>query len=311
VSYALILLGELARVHADYARARSLLEQGVALSGESGSRGNAAMAVWYRGKLALAEGDQEAAGRLFAEALDRTPTATGVLVDMSELSQAMGDLDVARARIDQALALARDGGVGHLIAQALHRRGQLARLQGDRYQAETQHHEALRLWDKTGQRVCLAASLEALAGLAAEQGRGEYAARLFGAAHAFRRTIGYVRAPAEQAAHDADLASARQGLSAQTFAAAWEQGEALSLEEAVAYAAKGRGPRQRPTTGWASLTKAECDVALLGAQGLTNAEIGQRLYISPRTAQVHLTHVFAKLGIRSRKQLPREGQPRD
>jgi DNA-binding CsgD family transcriptional regulator len=49
----------------------------------------------------------------------------------------------------------------------------------------------------------------------------------------------------------------------------------------------------------------------LAAQGLTNAEIGQRLYISPRTAQVHLTHVFAKLGITSRKQLPREGQPRD
>jgi predicted ATPase/DNA-binding CsgD family transcriptional regulator len=310
-SYALILLGELARVQGDYSRARSLLEQGVTLSRESGSRGNAAMAVWYRGKLALGEGDQEAAGRLFAEALARTPTATGVLVDMSELSQAMGDLVVAQARTDKALALARDQGNDHLVAQALYRRGQLARLQGDRYQAETSHHEALRLWDKTGQRVWLAASLEALAGLAADQGRGEHAIRLFGAAHAFRKAIGYVRPPAEQAAHDADLDSARQGLSPQTFAAAWEQGEVLSLEEALAYAAKGRGPRQRPTTGWASLTKAERDIALLAAQRLTNAEIGQRLYISPRTAQVHLTHVFAKLGITSRKQLPREGQPRD
>ena len=82
-------------------------------------------------------------------------------------------------------------------------------------------------------------------------------------------------------------------------------------KEAVAYVARGRGPRLRPTAGWASLTKAERDVALLAAQGLTNAEIGQRLYVFPRTAQVHLTHVFAKLGITSRKQLPREGQPRD
>jgi predicted ATPase/DNA-binding CsgD family transcriptional regulator len=316
-SQALILLGELARTQGKYTGAQTVLEEGLALSRESGSPWTVAAAVRAQGRLARAEGDLNTASRLFAEALTVAQTAgsrriaAGVLLDLSELSQALGDLDVARARTDKALALARDQGADHLVAQALYRRGQLARLQGDRYQAETQHHEALRLWDKTGQRVCLAASLEALAGLAADQGRGEHAARLFGAAHAFRRAIGYVRASAEQAAHDADLASARQRLSPQAFAAAWEQGEALSLEEAVAYAAKGRGPRQRPTTGWASLTKAERDVALMAAQRLTNAEIGQRLYISPRTAQVHLTHVFAKLGITSRKQLPREGQPRD
>ncbi len=82
----------------------------------------------------------------------------------------------------------------------------------------------------------------------------------------------------------------------------------MTLTEAVAYATKGRGPRRRPTTGWASLTKAERDVALLAAQGLTNAEVGQRLFISPRTAKAHLAHIFAKLGITSRRQLPREGQ---
>ena len=82
----------------------------------------------------------------------------------------------------------------------------------------------------------------------------------------------------------------------------------MSLTEAVAYAAKGRGSRRRPATGWASLTRAERDVALLAADGLTNAEIGQRLFISPRTAKVHLAHIFAKLGITSRRQLPLKGQ---
>ena len=77
----------------------------------------------------------------------------------------------------------------------------------------------------------------------------------------------------------------------------------------MAYAIKGRGPRRRPTTGWASLTTAERDVALLAAQGLTNTEIGQRLFISPRTAKAHLAHVFAKLGITSRRQLSPERQP--
>jgi DNA-binding CsgD family transcriptional regulator len=185
-------------------------------------------------------------------------------------------------------------------------------LQGDRHQTETSHHQALRLWDQTGQHVCVAASLEALGGLAADQGQAEHAARLLAAAQAFREGIGIgcLRAPAEQAAYDADLASAREALSPEAFAAAWQQGKGLSLREAVAHAAKRRGPRRRATTGWASLTKAERDVALLAAQGLTNTEIGQRLFISPSTAKAHLAHIFAKLGITSRRQLPREGQPR-
>src|SRR5207249_2063983 len=128
--------------------------------------------------------------------------------------------------------------------------------------------------------------------------------RLLAAAYSFQEEIGYVRPPSEQVAYDADLASAREALSPEAFAAAWQQGEGLSLTEAAAYAIKGRGPRRRPTTGWASLTTAERDVALLAAQGLTNTEIGQRLFISPRTAKAHLAHVFAKVGITSRRQLP-------
>lgn len=97
----------------------------------------------------------------------------------------------------------------------------------------------------------------------------------------------------------------RNGGSPEGFVAAWEQGRALSAREAVAYAAKGRGPCQRPATGWASLTTAEREVARLAAQGLTNPEIGRRLFISRRTAQTHLAHIYAKLSISSRAQLPR------
>src|SRR5437899_2403808 len=98
-----------------------------------------------------------------------------------------------------------------------------ARVQGDRYQAETSHHQALRLWDQTGQHVGVAASLEALGGLAADESRAHHAARLLAAAHAFREGIGYIRSPAEQAAYDVDVASARETLSPEAFAAAWEE----------------------------------------------------------------------------------------
>jgi len=67
-----------------------------------------------------------------------------------------------------------------------------------------------------------------------------------------------------------------------------------------------RGPRGRPSIGWASLTPAERTVAELVAEGLSNPQIGQRLYVSRRTVQTHLAHVFAKLDIATRAQLAAE-----
>jgi pimeloyl-ACP methyl ester carboxylesterase/DNA-binding CsgD family transcriptional regulator len=63
------------------------------------------------------------------------------------------------------------------------------------------------------------------------------------------------------------------------------------------------GKRGRPATGWESLTESESLIVDLVAAGLTNREIGSRLYISPRTVQVHLAHTFTKLGISRRSEL--------
>ena len=60
---------------------------------------------------------------------------------------------------------------------------------------------------------------------------------------------------------------------------------------------------KRPTSGWGSLTPTERDVVRLVREGLGNKDIGARLFISPRTVQTHLTHVYAKLGVTSRVQL--------
>lgn len=64
-----------------------------------------------------------------------------------------------------------------------------------------------------------------------------------------------------------------------------------------------KGPRSRPVTGWEALTPAELEVSELAAQGMTNPEIGRRLFVSPRTVETHLSHVYAKLGISSRVEL--------
>jgi DNA-binding CsgD family transcriptional regulator len=100
--------------------------------------------------------------------------------------------------------------------------------------------------------------------------------------------------------------SVREALGQDDFDAAWAEGAALSTEEAIAYAQRGRGERKRPTSGWESLTPMEIDVVRLVREGLGNKDIGARLFISPRTVQTHLTHVYAKLGLTSRVQLVQE-----
>jgi DNA-binding CsgD family transcriptional regulator len=67
-----------------------------------------------------------------------------------------------------------------------------------------------------------------------------------------------------------------------------------------------RGTRGRPQIGWRSLTPAERTVAGLVAEGLSNPQIGERLYVSRRTVQTHLAHVFTKLDISARAQLAAE-----
>ena len=59
-----------------------------------------------------------------------------------------------------------------------------------------------------------------------------------------------------------------------------------------------------------SLTPTELDVVGLVAEGLANKDIADRLIISPRTVQTHLTHVYAKLGLTSRVQLAQEAARR-
>jgi predicted ATPase/DNA-binding CsgD family transcriptional regulator len=155
------------------------------------------------------------------------------------------------------------------------------------------------------------ALLEALAGLAADHESYGEATRLLGGAAALRRSIGLARWPADQADYDRELARARQAFGDSAFERAWTEGEALSVDDAVAYATRARGERKRPSTGWASLTPTEVEVVKLAAKGLTNPEIGERLFIGRGTVKTHLAHVFAKLGVTTRSELAAEATRRD
>ena len=98
--------------------------------------------------------------------------------------------------------------------------------------------------------------------LARAAGSHHEAARLFGAAHGIRQRMGAVRFKVWDVGYEASVAALRDALGEQDFDCAWAEGAALSTEEAIAYAQRGRGERKRPASGWASLTPTErewCD----------------------------------------------------
>ena len=132
------------------------------------------------------------------------------------------------------------------------------------------------------------------------------AARLFGAADAMRQRMGEVRFKIYDAVHETLVAALRDAMGEKDFESAWAEGAGLSTDEAIAYAQRRRGERKRPTSGWASLTPTERDVVRLVSEGLANNDIATRLFVSPRTVQTHLTHVYTKLALSSRVQLAQE-----
>jgi DNA-binding CsgD family transcriptional regulator len=215
------------------------------------------------------------------------------------------------AAIEEAVDVARESGNPVAIGAALEVQAQLAGEAGDVSAAEELAHEALRAFYDAGDPGGVADVLESLAALVRELQNEEQAVRLLGAADAIRADVGCVRFPVRQPRYEADLCALREALSEEAFASAWSAGASLSLDDAVAYAERGRGERKRPLRGWDSLSPAELRVVQLVAEGLTNPQIGERLFISPRTVQAHLSHVFAKLAVSSRAELAAQAARRD
>jgi DNA-binding CsgD family transcriptional regulator len=183
----------------------------------------------------------------------------------------------------------------------------LTRLEGDPAAAEQVGHDALVAHHRGGFRREVVHTLEALAGLAAEQDSFVECARLAGAAQAIRDEMGYVlRWPYEEDLRSADFARARATIGDDEFDAALADGQSLDEETAISFAQRARGERKRPTSGWNSLTPTELDVVRLVASGLTNKEVARELLMGAETVKTHLSHVYDKLGVRTRAALASE-----
>jgi DNA-binding CsgD family transcriptional regulator len=174
---------------------------------------------------------------------------------------------------------------------------------GNFQQAEVQLVESLNYSYTALDQMRVARRLEALAYLACCRSEMQKAARLWGAAEAIRARIGTPPNPSEETDRKRYISPARSFLPKKVFLAEEASGAAMSLEQAVAYArevSKADPIKKVDDSPVARLTTREREVLRLVAQGLSDGEVAERLVLSPRTVNAHLTSIYNKLGVSSR-----------
>ena len=164
-----------------------------------------------------------------------TPASSRCLRDLSFVARAAGDYPRARALLEESIAAARVAGEPWHAWRSSTWLGRVAYLQGHHGEAAGRLREALAgLQDLAGPVIAVADALEWLAPAVAAAGQTERAARLYGAAARLHRDAGAARYAPDRPAYERDVAETRARLSPPEFATAWAEGEAMTLEQAVA-----------------------------------------------------------------------------
>jgi ATP/maltotriose-dependent transcriptional regulator MalT len=186
------------------------------------------------------------------------------------------------------------------LADCVHRRGDIGG-------AWNRYRESLGVTQELGERHLASRILDRIANLLASGDLPRPAAHLLGAAAAHRREIGDTLFPIEEEFVAETIATARAALSEQVFQAAWETGESLTFDQAVAEAMAIELPVEttdkRGPSGLAmelGLTTREIEVLGLVAEGQADKEIASVLAISRHTASKHVAAIRAKLAAPSR-----------
>jgi predicted ATPase/DNA-binding NarL/FixJ family response regulator len=261
------------------------------------------------GVAALAAGDLDRAQQWATDLYESESEVCYLAWHAQEIlvSVALARDDSAQAKIHVERLLAAARPLNSRRARAIAHLG-LARallLEGDDKRAESLTHDALRVLMDNGWRPAVIDALDVVAEIATAAGQHERAARLIAAARRERTALGLVAFPVLSERTERNLASAGAALGEEGLEGALRDGARLSLQEAVAYARRGRGERAGATRGWVSLSPVERQVVELAGQGLSNPDIARELFISRNTVKLYLSRAYAKLGVANRTELAR------
>jgi predicted ATPase/DNA-binding CsgD family transcriptional regulator len=317
-----LIVGQATRARNDYAVARALYEESLAIVRELGDLWGIAETLWEFARVAFYQGDYTAGYPLCEESLaifrelgDRRRIAEilGSLVGYMAFYQ--GNYAAELISMEESLAIMRELGDRRSSAKLLWFLGHAAFVQDDYAMARTFYEEALVILQELGIQWFIASCLDGLAEVAVAQRQPEWAAHLLGAAALLREALGVSPPPYNLANYERAVATTSAQLGEERFAAAWAEGRKMTLEQVLAEQAGATTPGetstvptiQQPASTSApppaypeELTPREVEVLRLVASGLSNAQVAEKLIISPRTAHAHVRSIYSKLFITSR-----------
>jgi predicted ATPase/DNA-binding XRE family transcriptional regulator len=238
-------LGTIAWNMGDYAGARLLFGESLAVRQELGDKqaiaaslSNLAAVCRHLGETDEARRFQEESLALMRELGNKRGIATA-LNNLGGAAWGQGDYATARLLFEESLALERELGHKSGIADSVCNLGEVLTAQGEYAPARLLHEESLRIRQQLGDRWGYAFSLEGFARLAYRQGEAWRATQLYGAAETLRQAISCPLSPGDHAKQDLITNHLRSQLGDVDFNNAWNLGQAMLLEEAVALALEG------------------------------------------------------------------------
>jgi predicted ATPase/DNA-binding CsgD family transcriptional regulator len=316
----------LGRLEEGIARATEALEL-ARESGDSFNEGYALGSLATAAALRLNLRDTEEFGLAALTVMQRIDQQWGAartMIGLGDLARLRSEPDVARRYYTEALPIFREIDARPEIARCLAGLARVALEQKDHETAGEYLGESLVLSHSTGSRIGVARGLEAFAELAAAQDEPAQAVRLIAAAAGLRDTAGL--RPLSGGKVSQYLAAAGV-LGDAVVSRLWEEGAAMTPDQAVALALSGAGSAGldaavsgATAAGGAGgagggvgaaaalplpnqLTPRERQIIELIAAGLSNRQIAEELVIAPATAARHVANILAKLGFSSRSQI--------
>ena len=240
---ALTVVATLAWQQGDFSRAASLLDRVERTAREIGDLEVLALAILMRVFVAISRSEPVRAdalasegGELYRTLGDRSGEGLA-LVTQAHIALARGDLKHAEEILGEAEGVLREAGEWHGLTADLVIRALVVQLHGDYAKSATLLLESLEISSMLHDMQTLGYALEGMAGAEAMLGRGERAARLFGASEASReRTGSAVQFAAWRELHERHLVALRTELDADDLTVAWAEGRAMTFEQAVEYA---------------------------------------------------------------------------
>jgi tetratricopeptide (TPR) repeat protein len=226
----------------DYKRGREITDEALEIAKATGDRWIQATGMLDMGLLENRWGRYPEARKalekglmLYRQVRDKWGLAQ-VLNVLGDIERIAGQYDRAGELYEESLTLYRELNARPDIPASLHNLGYVALALGDAQRAANLFIESLRLHLELLNRHGVTECLAGLAGVAGALGQPRQAARLFGASDALREALDAIMWPAERADYERNLSAARARVDDATWQAAYAEGRAMSMEQAVAYA---------------------------------------------------------------------------